>query len=120
VCDIASPGFILTREQSKCLKFADPYVEHDSLTLLLDLILLKREVYRHLIYNRGTEPRKAFGKNKSGDEGSLEENQKLAPSKNRQREKVRDSRVLQMTRSLSTLVGQVVAHSEACLRAYHG
>ncbi|OAX41466.1 Arv1-domain-containing protein [Rhizopogon vinicolor AM-OR11-026] len=50
---------------SKCLKFADPYVEHDSLTLLLDLILLKREVYRHLIYNRGTEPRKAFRKSKS-------------------------------------------------------
>ncbi|KAJ7183294.1 Arv1-like family-domain-containing protein [Mycena filopes] len=40
-------------------QFADPYVEHDSLTLLLDLILLKRGVYRHLLYNRGAEPRKA-------------------------------------------------------------
>ncbi|KAG2369333.1 Arv1-like family-domain-containing protein [Suillus spraguei] len=57
---------------SKCLKFADPYVEHDSLTLLLDLILLKREVYRHLIYNRGTEPRKALGKSKTSLEGSQE------------------------------------------------
>ncbi|GLB44833.1 putative arv1-domain-containing protein [Lyophyllum shimeji] len=44
---------------SKCQSFADPYVEHDSLTLLLDLILLKRGVYRHLLYNRGTEPRRA-------------------------------------------------------------
>ncbi|KAJ7036833.1 Arv1-like family-domain-containing protein [Mycena alexandri] len=40
--------------------FADPYVEHDSLTLLLDLILLKRGVYRHLLYNRGAEPRRAI------------------------------------------------------------
>ncbi|KAF8071581.1 Arv1-like family-domain-containing protein [Lyophyllum atratum] len=45
-------------QQSKCHSFADPYVEHDSLTLLLDLILLKRGVYRHLLYNRGTEPRR--------------------------------------------------------------
>ncbi|RDB25959.1 Protein arv1 [Hypsizygus marmoreus] len=44
---------------SKCHSFVDPYVEHDSLTLLLDLILLKRGVYRHLLYNRGTEPRRA-------------------------------------------------------------
>ncbi|CAE6522116.1 unnamed protein product [Rhizoctonia solani] len=40
-----------------CLGFADPYVEHDTLTLLLDLILLNREVYRHLLFNRGSEPR---------------------------------------------------------------
>ena len=46
-------------ECPKCHAFVDPYVEHDSLTLLLDLILLKRGVYRHLLYNRGSEPRKA-------------------------------------------------------------
>ncbi|KDN50437.1 hypothetical protein RSAG8_00935, partial [Rhizoctonia solani AG-8 WAC10335] len=40
-----------------CLGFADPYVEHDTLTLLMDLILLNREVYRHLLFNRGSEPR---------------------------------------------------------------
>lgn len=43
-----------------CLSFADPYVEHDSLTLILDLILLKRGVYRHLLYNRGSNPRTAL------------------------------------------------------------
>ncbi|KAN0092684.1 Arv1-like family domain containing protein [Tylopilus felleus] len=48
--------------QSQCLAFADSYAEHDTLTLLLDLILLKRGVYRHLLYNRGTEPRKAYKK----------------------------------------------------------
>ncbi|KAJ6468305.1 Arv1-like family-domain-containing protein [Mycena sanguinolenta] len=47
-------------EQCKnCGAFADPYVEHDSLTLLIDLILLKRGVYRHLLYNRGAESRRS-------------------------------------------------------------
>jgi hypothetical protein len=31
------------------------------LILVIDLILLKRGVYRHLLYNRGSEPRKAAG-----------------------------------------------------------
>ena len=46
------------RLQTACHAFADPYVEHDTLTLLLDLILLKRDVYRHLLYNRGLGARK--------------------------------------------------------------
>ncbi|KAH7928120.1 Arv1-domain-containing protein [Leucogyrophana mollusca] len=50
---------------SNCQAFADPYVEHDSLTLLLDLILLKRSVYRHLLYNRGTEPSRAHNLSKN-------------------------------------------------------
>ncbi|KAI9057323.1 Arv1-domain-containing protein [Trametes sanguinea] len=45
-----------------CHAFADPYVEHDTLTLLLDLILLKRDVYRHLLYNRGLGARRAGDK----------------------------------------------------------
>ncbi|KAI0661672.1 Arv1-domain-containing protein [Cubamyces menziesii] len=45
-----------------CHAFADPYVEHDTLTLLLDLILLKRDVYRHLLYNRGLGARKVGDK----------------------------------------------------------
>lgn len=48
---------ILTIAQT-CGAFADPYVEHDSLLLLIDLILLKRGVYRHLLFNRGAEPRR--------------------------------------------------------------
>ncbi|GJJ13735.1 hypothetical protein Clacol_007991 [Clathrus columnatus] len=44
------------KECPKCLSFADPYVEYDTLTLLLDLILLKRGVYRHLLFNRGWPP----------------------------------------------------------------
>lgn len=45
-------------EKSNCRAFADPYVEHDTLMLILDLILLKRDVYRHLLFNRGTGARK--------------------------------------------------------------
>jgi len=41
----------------QCNAFADPYVEHDGFSLLLDIILLKREVYRHLLYNRSSRPR---------------------------------------------------------------
>ncbi|KAG1761491.1 Arv1 protein, partial [Suillus occidentalis] len=75
---------------SKCLKFADPYVEHDSLTLLLDLILLKRE------------PRKALGKSKTGLEGSQEGEHKLAAT-NRQREKDRWWLILKLACGLITV-----------------
>ncbi|KAG9039896.1 hypothetical protein FRB95_004368 [Tulasnella sp. JGI-2019a] len=43
---------------SQCQAFADPYVEHDTLTVVLDLILLKKAVFLHLIFNRGSEPRR--------------------------------------------------------------
>ncbi|KIK58012.1 hypothetical protein GYMLUDRAFT_45575 [Collybiopsis luxurians FD-317 M1] len=45
----------------ECHNFADPYVEHDEMTLLIDLLLLKPAVYRHLLYNRGSEPRREDG-----------------------------------------------------------
>lgn len=45
-------------EQVSCHAFSDPYVEHDDLTILLDLILLKLGVFRHLLFNRGASPRR--------------------------------------------------------------
>lgn len=51
---------------SNCKVFVDPYVEFDALTLFIDLILLKRGVYRHLLYNRGTAPRRVVGQAKGG------------------------------------------------------
>ncbi|KAH6909238.1 Arv1 protein [Coprinopsis sp. MPI-PUGE-AT-0042] len=45
-------------ECSNCKAFVDPYAEFDHLTLFIDLILLKRGVFRHLLYNRGAEPRR--------------------------------------------------------------
>ncbi|KAF2721411.1 ARV1-like protein [Polychaeton citri CBS 116435] len=36
----------------RCKKFADKYVEHDFVVLFIDLVLIKPQVYRHLLYNR--------------------------------------------------------------------
>jgi hypothetical protein len=64
--------------QTACNQFADPYVEHDSLTLLLDLILLKRGVYLHLLYNRGSEPRRAGVAHPSiGDNGPVKDRERV-------------------------------------------
>ncbi|KAL1680267.1 Arv1-like family-domain-containing protein [Schizophyllum commune] len=59
-------------ECTHCHAFADPYVEHDTLALVLDLILLKRGVFRHLLYNRGTEPRRETGKSEKIPEKETE------------------------------------------------
>ncbi|KAF2743426.1 Arv1-like protein [Sporormia fimetaria CBS 119925] len=36
----------------RCKRFADKYVEHDYVILFINLVLLKPEVYRHLLFNR--------------------------------------------------------------------
>jgi len=48
-------------ECRQCKAFVDPYVEFDALTLFIDLILLKRGVFRHLLFNRGSPPRRLGG-----------------------------------------------------------
>lgn len=35
-----------------CKRFADKYVEHDFVVLFIDLVLVKPQVYRHLLFNR--------------------------------------------------------------------
>ncbi|KAH9037835.1 Arv1-domain-containing protein [Lactarius pseudohatsudake] len=68
-----------------CRAPADPYVEHDPLVIALDLILLKRGVYRHLLFNRGTPPRKMHQNARGYDrlkEQSTED--RLAEDKNRE------------------------------------
>ncbi|RMZ86645.1 hypothetical protein DV736_g6133, partial [Chaetothyriales sp. CBS 134916] len=43
-----------------CKRFADKYVEHDFVVLFIDLVLIKPQVYRHLLFNRlGTADTKA-------------------------------------------------------------
>jgi Predicted membrane protein len=78
--------------QTKCFAFADPYVEHDSLTLLIDLILLKRGVYRHLLYNRGTEARRASGRTGKGVEEEKDSQEEIAELPDK-RERVRECAV---------------------------
>ncbi|KAF8194675.1 Arv1-like family-domain-containing protein [Pholiota molesta] len=70
-----------------CHEFVDPYVEHDSLTILLDLILLKLGVYRHLLYNRGTEPRRLQGKSKATSD-ETNRNQDTAAARNKSRKEI--------------------------------
>jgi len=84
----------------KCQTFADPYVEHDTLTLVLDLILLKLPVYRHLLFNRGSEPRQA-----THSAVVTDEKQRLAENNERwmQREKARWSLVLRLGLALVSL-----------------
>ncbi|KAF2673158.1 Arv1-domain-containing protein [Microthyrium microscopicum] len=36
----------------QCQRFADKYVEHDFVVLFIDLVLIKPQVYRHLLFNR--------------------------------------------------------------------
>ncbi|TKA79071.1 hypothetical protein B0A55_02509 [Friedmanniomyces simplex] len=35
----------------RCKRFADKYVEHDFVVLFIDLVLIKPQVYRHLLFN---------------------------------------------------------------------
>ncbi|KAF3138819.1 sterol homeostasis protein [Orbilia oligospora] len=36
----------------RCKHFADKYVEHDFVVLFIDMVLIKPQVYRHLLFNR--------------------------------------------------------------------
>ncbi|KAF2155007.1 hypothetical protein K461DRAFT_319487 [Myriangium duriaei CBS 260.36] len=36
----------------RCKRFADKYVEHDYVVIFIDLVLIKPQVYRHLLFNR--------------------------------------------------------------------
>jgi len=38
--------------QSSCHQYADKYVEHEAVLIFLDLLLLRKSVYRHLLFNR--------------------------------------------------------------------
>ena len=42
--------------QSNCRKVIDKYVEYDAVILLLDILLLRIQAYRHLIFNYGVNP----------------------------------------------------------------
>jgi Arv1-like family len=49
---VAPPHHPPLTAQDKCKKFADKYIEHDFVVLFIDIILIKPQVYRHLLYNR--------------------------------------------------------------------
>ncbi|MCJ1370680.1 sterol homeostasis protein [Loxospora ochrophaea] len=45
-------GDVRLTQCPRCKKFADKYVEHDFVVLFIDLVLVKPQVYRHLLFNR--------------------------------------------------------------------
>ncbi|KAL5371601.1 hypothetical protein PMIN06_000768 [Paraphaeosphaeria minitans] len=36
----------------RCKRFADKYIEHDFVVIFIDLVLIKPQVYRHLLFNK--------------------------------------------------------------------
>ncbi|KAK4696869.1 lipid intermediate transporter, partial [Lecanoromycetidae sp. Uapishka_2] len=45
-------GDVRLTQCPRCKRFADKYVEHDFVVLFIDLVLVKPQVYRHLLFNR--------------------------------------------------------------------
>lgn len=48
----AGVGDVRLTQCPRCKRFADKYVEHDFVVLFIDLVLVKPQVYRHLLFNR--------------------------------------------------------------------
>ncbi|MCJ1251392.1 sterol homeostasis protein [Trapelia coarctata] len=48
----AGGGDVRLMQCPRCKRFADKYVEHDFVVLFIDLVLVKPQVYRHLLFNR--------------------------------------------------------------------
>ncbi|ODQ67037.1 Arv1-like protein [Nadsonia fulvescens var. elongata DSM 6958] len=46
-----SPANIKLTVCTKCNKFADKYIEHGNVVIFIDLLLLKPQVFRHLVFN---------------------------------------------------------------------
>jgi lipid intermediate transporter len=78
---LSYPLIVTPPLQPSCRAPADPYVEHDALVVALDLILLKRGVYRHLLFNRGTPPKKVDEKPARGHDQPLRLGERNAEEK---------------------------------------
>ncbi len=48
---IYGEGNVRLTQCPQCTNFADKYVEHDLVIIAIDLILIKPQVYRHLLFN---------------------------------------------------------------------
>ncbi|PWN33228.1 Arv1-domain-containing protein [Meira miltonrushii] len=46
------PQHLICTKCKACGAFADPYVEHEAIIVVIDLILVKPRAYRHLLFNR--------------------------------------------------------------------
>ncbi|XP_043273702.1 protein ARV1 [Venturia canescens] len=48
-----SPSVLKVLKCTKCGSLADKYIEYDPVIVLVDLVLLEKPAYRHLLYNSG-------------------------------------------------------------------
>lgn len=48
-----SPSVLKVLKCDKCGSIADKYIEYDPVIVLVDLVLLNKSAYRHLLYNSG-------------------------------------------------------------------
>ncbi|KAK9719780.1 Arv1-like family [Popillia japonica] len=46
-----SPSVLKLTKCLKCMEVADKYVEYDPVIVIIDLVLLRKEAYRHVLYN---------------------------------------------------------------------
>lgn len=44
--------FNIKKKKGNCSKLADKYVEYDPVIIFLDLVLLRVQVYRHILFNQ--------------------------------------------------------------------
>lgn len=56
-----SPSNIRLTACRRCNKFADKYIEYDSVLVFVDVILLKPQAYRHLVFNVFTPEKQVWG-----------------------------------------------------------
>lgn len=68
---VYSNGHIQLADCSHCKGVVDRYVEFDNVLLFIDLLLLKQEAYRHLVYNSLDHNLSQYVESKRPENGSL-------------------------------------------------
>lgn len=58
-------GHVVLSKCPRCQSVADMYVEHNSMLVFIDMLLHKRAVYRHLLFNGSFQPPGVTGKKRS-------------------------------------------------------
>ena len=52
LCEQISPSVLKLSQCEACDGVVDRYIEYDGVLVLLDMLLLKTPVYRHIVFNR--------------------------------------------------------------------
>ena len=52
LCEQISPSVLKLSQCTSCEAVVDKYIEYDGVLVLLEMLLLKTNVYRHVVFNR--------------------------------------------------------------------